>query len=389
MRLERSPRSPLRTPVSRRRRVVVSAIVLASFALPVILPAAASADELTDKRAQATQVAAKLDALNQKLSALDEQYNQAVIDLDTANKNVADAQTRLDATNAQLGQASDQLRSFAVQAYMTGNDTPAFEAALTSSAEDAAQKKSYLEAASGNRQDLLDQLQSIKQQATDETAKVNDAKDHAQSIENTAKKAKDQADADVAEQAHINSQIQGELASLVQQEQQRQAAAAAAASKASADAAAAAQAHQVKNVSTAPGPVTKTGGGGGGTTTPIGPPSGGAQSAIQAARSVLGVPYVWAGASPSGFDCSGLTMWSWAHGGKGLPHSAAAQYAMSQHIPLSALQPGDLVFFSEGGSIGHVGLYIGGGMMIHAPHSGDVVKVESIYYWSTPLAGRI
>ena len=393
MRLERSSRASARTPPSRRRRIVVSAVVLAAFALPVVLPAAASADQVSDKQAQAAQVASKLDDLNQKLSALDEQYNQAVIELDAAQKNVAAAQTRLDATNAQLDLASQELRSFAVQAYMTGNDTPAFEAALTSSAQDAAQKKSYLEAASGSRQDLVDHLHSMKQQAADEAAKVGDAQDQAQRVEQTIKKSKDQADAAVAEQAQINSQVKGELATLVQQQQQAQAAAQAAAAKASADAAAAQQAASQRTAAaqTAPqaGPVKSTGNGGGAIPVPIGSPSGGAGAAIAAAQSVLGVPYVWAGASPSGFDCSGLMLWAWAHGGKSLPHSAAGQYAMSQHIPVSDLQPGDLVFFSEGGSIGHVGLYTGGGMMIHAPHTGSVVKVDSIYFWSTPLAGRI
>jgi cell wall-associated NlpC family hydrolase len=392
MRLERSSRTAVRTPPSRRRRIVVSAVVLAAFALPVLLPGTASADQISDKQTQATQVASKLDDLNQKLSALDEQYNQAVIQLDTAQKNVADAQIRLDATNAQLDVAAQQLRSFAVQAYMTGNDTPAFEAALTSSAQDAAQKKSYLEAASRSRQDLLDQLHSMKQQAATETAKVSEAQSQAQKVEASIKQAKDQADTAVAEQAQINSQVKGELATLVHEQQQAQAAAQATAAKASADAAAAQQAATQRTAATqtAPqaGPV-QSADTGGGTTTPIGSPSGGAGAAIAAAQSMLGVPYVWAGASPSGFDCSGLTLWAWAHGGKTLPHSAASQYAMSQHIPVSALQPGDLVFFTEGGSIGHVGLYIGGGMMIHAPHSGSVVKIDSIYFWTTPLAGRI
>ena len=101
---------------------------------------------------------------------------------------------------------------------------------------------------------------------------------------------------------------------------------------------------------------------------------------------MIGVPYVYAGASPeTGFDCSGLTMWAWAKGGKSLPHSSKAQYSMSAKIPVSQLQPGDLVFY--GSPISHVGLYIGGGQMIHAPHTGDVVKVSSIYYWSALVGG--
>jgi cell wall-associated NlpC family hydrolase len=108
-------------------------------------------------------------------------------------------------------------------------------------------------------------------------------------------------------------------------------------------------------------------------------PSAGVGGAIAAARSQLGVPYRWAGSTPgSGFDCSGLTSWAWARAGRSLPHSSRAQYASLPHVSLDALQPGDLVFFG-GRSVNHVGLYIGGGQMIHSPHSGSVVQVASIY----------
>ena len=89
----------------------------------------------------------------------------------------------------------------------------------------------------------------------------------------------------------------------------------------------------------------------------------------------LGTPYVWGGASPSGFDCSGFTMYVYAQVGVSLPHSSYAQYGMGVPVAQSDLQPGDLVFFY---GLGHVGIYIGGGQYIHAPHTGDVVKISSI-----------
>ena len=96
---------------------------------------------------------------------------------------------------------------------------------------------------------------------------------------------------------------------------------------------------------------------------------------MQLAEQYLGVPYVWGGASPSGFDCSGLTMYVYGQLGVSLPHNAAAQYAVLPHVSESDLQPGDLVFFD---GLGHVGIYIGGGQFIHAPHTGDVVKISSL-----------
>ena len=89
----------------------------------------------------------------------------------------------------------------------------------------------------------------------------------------------------------------------------------------------------------------------------------------------LGTPYVWGGASPSGFDCSGFTMYVYAQVGVSLPHSTYAQYGMGVAVSRSQLQPGDLVFLY---GLGHVGIYIGGGQYIHAPHTGDVVKISSL-----------
>jgi cell wall-associated NlpC family hydrolase len=116
------------------------------------------------------------------------------------------------------------------------------------------------------------------------------------------------------------------------------------------------------------------GGGGGGGIAP--PPRYG--GVVGVAMRYLGVPYVWGGASPAGFDCSGLTMYVYAQVGVSLPHNAAAQYGYGSPVSRSDLQPGDLVFFD---GLGHVGLYIGGGNFIHAPHTGDVVKISSLSGW--------
>src|SRR5205807_9412848 len=102
-----------------------------------------------------------------------------------------------------------------------------------------------------------------------------------------------------------------------------------------------------------------------------------AAAAVNAAMSQRGKPYVWGAAGPDSYDCSGLTMWAWGQAGVSLPHQSADQQAMLPAVDRSQLQPGDLVFF--GSPAYHVGMYIGNGNMIAAPHTGDVVRIEAVY----------
>ena len=106
------------------------------------------------------------------------------------------------------------------------------------------------------------------------------------------------------------------------------------------------------------------------------------------ARHLLGVRYSYGGSSPhSGFDCSGFTRFVFAHFGVSLPHYSVAQFSRGHRVGRAALKPGDLVFFD---GLGHVGIYVGGGSFIHAPHTGDVVKISSLSGWyaSTYVGAR-
>jgi peptidoglycan DL-endopeptidase CwlO len=190
--------------------------------------------------------------------------------------------------------------------------------------------------------------------------------------------AKNTIESKIAAQRHLYASIKGEISRLVAAEQARQLQMAhEAQARIAEERAAAAQQDTVVGVSA----VTPS------ADTVVAPPpthSGVANVAL----SQLNTPYVWAGAAPGGFDCSGLVMWAYAQVGVSLPHSTYAQYGYGVPVSRDQLQPGDLVFFD---GLGHVGIYIGGGQFVHAPHTGDVVKISSMdesWYASTYVGAR-
>jgi len=104
-------------------------------------------------------------------------------------------------------------------------------------------------------------------------------------------------------------------------------------------------------------------------------PSSSYSGAAGVALSEIGTPYQWAGSAPGGFDCSGLVMYAYSKMGVSLPHSSYAQWNVGTSVPKDQLQAGDIVFFD---GVGHEGIYIGDGQFVHAPHTGDVVKVSNL-----------
>ena len=117
------------------------------------------------------------------------------------------------------------------------------------------------------------------------------------------------------------------------------------------------------------------------------PSSSRAGTAVNAAMSQLGVPYRFASAEPGvAFDCSGLTSWAWGQAGVYLPHQSRQQYGVLPHVPSSAAQPGDLIFFYS--PISHVSIYLGGGQQVHAPNTGTTVKTGTVNWGNVTGVGR-
>src|SRR5699024_4789922 len=128
---------------------------------------------------------------------------------------------------------------------------------------------------------------------------------------------------------------------------------------------------------------------------PSPPPSSSsaARAALDWARTQVGKPYVWGAAGPNGYDCSGLTQTAFSRAGVSLPRTTRDQYAATTRVPVDALQPGDLIFYSSNGAasgIYHVAIYAGGGMRVHAPEPGRNVEYVPMYWTNVlPYGGRV
>jgi cell wall-associated NlpC family hydrolase len=347
-----------------RQRRALALLVGMVIALVVgALPQPAGADAISDKQAQANAIAAKVDELNHTIERYAEQANGAQIELDQLTQQVADAQAKVDAAKAEQEQHRTELRTYAVDAYVHGTDDHSTQLAIGNDLTDLGQRQGYLSAAAGNRQQLIDQLRATEEDVNIQIGQLNDAQSKAEAKKKDLTDRKAAASDAAAQQKQLLGQAQGELAGLVK---------AAQAKKAADDAAAAAARARSSNS-----------GGGSQSFGPVPTVSGGAGAAIAEAKRHLGAPYEWGAAGPNSFDCSGLTMVAWRAGGVNLPHYSGAQYSSTTHIPMSAIQPGDLIFYEDPGQ--HVALYIGGGQIIHAPHPGGVVEYASLYYWNTAM----
>ena len=311
---------------------------------------------------------AQINAMDAQLEKAVEAWNGANVRLDQIKHDLEVNRSRLETAKKNLASARARVSERLVALY-------------TTNAPDAL---SILLGAS-SLGDLIDRLDSANRIAEEDAriaAEVTRYRNEVQSRQQALVKAESDQEKVVAERASQRASIQSQLAerqalysSIKDQITQLEAAERERQARLAAQAKAAAKNHQP-----APEPAPSSGSSGGSPTpsAPAPPPSS-HSSVVSIALQYLGVPYVWGGASPSGFDCSGLTMYAYAKVGVYLPHNAAMQYGMGTPVSRSQLAPGDLVFFN---GLSHVGMYIGGGRFVHAPHTGDVVKISSLSeYW--------
>jgi cell wall-associated NlpC family hydrolase len=324
--------------------VVVAVGLLSPF---LVLAHPAAADQIANKQAQAAKLARQIDQLSLRVSQLSEKYDEARLRVDQVNASLAAAKTAMDATNSQLSSASQRVRDLAVSSYMEGGQITNLGLLVPKSADELANRAAYVQSVAGTTNEAIDALHQDRALLAQEQSALSAAQASAASA--LAAAGADQraaAAADASERATLAG-VQGQLAQLV------------AAAQAQQQAALATRLQAVASRQSLGGGGASGSGLGGIVPGSLPPPGAGAGSAVAWARAELGKPYLYGGAGPNAFDCSGLTAWAWGHAGVPLPHSAAAQYDVTTHIPISALQPGDLVFY--GSPPHHVGIYVGGG----------------------------
>jgi cell wall-associated NlpC family hydrolase len=345
------------------RRRIARLVVAGVFTVPVVLSlslaslAAPSAEEVRAAKQRAAE-------LGHEFEAVVEQYNDAKYRLSLTEKNLAEANEQRREAESQAEAAESRLAERAVQAYVgTGSEIDGLLGA--SSLGEFSDKLEFMGALAENDAALSLAAANARQEAEWAAARYRDllAERRAQ-----VEQMQDQLD-------RLDRMLEAQAALADRLEQDREAYLEALAQQREALAAA-----QQETTTAAPAP---TGGGGGGFVPPVN--ASAAQIAVAAAYDVVGTPYVFGSANPDvGLDCSGVTVYAWGQAGVSLPHSAAAQYSSFPKIPLSAVEPGDLIYYGNFGP--HIAIYVGNGNIIHAssPAPGGQTRVDSMYGYDEP-----
>jgi peptidoglycan DL-endopeptidase CwlO len=357
--------------------------LLVAAALAGALLAGSRADANPDvraKQAQAQEIVAQVQALGEEVGAAAERFNGANYRLQQLTSELR--MTRRDLTRARSMQraAQDRLADRLVQLY-TSDEPGTLEVILgAESLDDVLEVLETRERVAGQDAAIVEQVHAYRTRVAQRAQQLRRARGEQANVVKQRAAERASIEAKLAERQRLLGSVRAEIAQLQAQERVHQAEL-----ERQARAALAARRRTIAERGTAPREAHQH------ETAPVAAPTGQAASppvapspadasrgaqVVAIAMRYLGVPYKWGGASPStGFDCSGLTMYVYAQIGISLPHYAAAQYQMGVPVSRDQLQPGDLVFYR---GLGHMGMYIGGGNYIHAPQTGDVVKISGV-----------
>jgi cell wall-associated NlpC family hydrolase len=359
------------------KRLAAPLILAIVAALAVTASATPAPGSVSSKQAQAQSVLAQIQSLDANLEHAIEAYNLANERLRQVRADLAENKRELGIARANLKQARAVLAEHAVAVYTsTGGDSTLEVLLGATSLDDFLSRVDTVGRVSDQGNQVLGEVVTFQNDVKTRRARLKRAKARASELVAERSRQKASIESQLATRRQLLSSIRGEIARMQaaerarQAELERQARARAAAATAAppvlattlqvSDSGGSAEPAESAAATALPAPPARYGG------------------VVGIAMQYLGTPYVYGGASPSGFDCSGFVMYVFAQIGVSLPHNAAAQYGYGTPVDRSQLQPGDLVFFN---GLGHMGIYVGGGSFIHAPHTGDVVKISSMSGW--------
>jgi cell wall-associated NlpC family hydrolase len=344
------------------------ALVLA-IAAAGIAAGAATGDSISSKQAQARQVMAQITQLDGSLHRAQNAYESSTRKLQQIEHSLKMNTIALHVARVNLRVSQKALMARMVTIYTSRNDESTLAVLLgAQSIDDLVNRIEAMRSVSSQDVAVMNQVIGFKKAVTvHQHALVTAHKSQKQLVRARAA-AKARVSSQLAHEQRLYSSVKGEIQQMIANEHARQLALAHQLTQRY-DAQQQAQALALSQT-----PIGASGSVGG---TSVAPPSQ-YTGVVAIAMRYLGVPYVWGGSSPSGFDCSGFVAYVYAQVGVSLPHYTGAQWNMGVPVDRSDLQPGDLVFFD---GLGHVGIYIGGNEFIHAPHTGDVVKISSLTGW--------
>lgn len=314
---------------------------------------------------------AEVESMQGSLAQTIEAYNYANIQLEEIEADLATNAKHLVAARKSLGIAQVRIQERLRELYINGEGDSTLEVLLgSSSLDDVIARLDAIERVSSQDSHILRTVKQYRREVETRRSKLQEARTSQARIVAEQAAQKQAIESTIAEQNQLLASVKDEIAEMRAEEARRQAALAEQARARAQAAQLASQAQADAAQQTYDTAVVET---------PSYDPNLPAPRyghVVGIALQYLGVPYVWGGSSPStGFDCSGFSMYVFAQVGVSLPHHAASQYNYGTPVPFDQIAAGDLVFFS---GLGHMGIAIGGGQFVHAPQTGDVVKISSL-----------
>jgi peptidoglycan DL-endopeptidase CwlO len=359
-------------------------LVVSAAALASTTSASADPSSIAAKQAEVQSVLNQIEQLDGSLERAIEAYNLATDKLHRIEASLRVNAHELRVARTNLKRSQRALSNRLVTIYTSGDDTTALDILLgAGSVDEMLNQIETVNRVSSQDVQINKQVIHFRAEVRARRLKLQDAHEQQRAVVQERANQKASIESQLAERRQLVASIRSEIERMKAEEAARQRELA---RQARERALAAASAPQIVSSPT-PSSTSSSSSSSSSGSTAVSPPPGNYSGVVGIAMRYLGVPYVWGGASPSGFDCSGFVQYVFAQVGVSLPHNAAMQYGYGSAVSMSQLQPGDLVFFY---GLGHVGIYIGGGQFIHAPHTGDVVKISSLsgYYASNFVGAR-